>query len=151
MSIYTIKDYFCAICSSPPFKRLTTCMVIELMSFCIMWLNAFPLISGIWADFSTKTIMTETKLDYNKLCYLPFGIYTKAHGNPLQTNVDMTWTYPCLGTSWKIQGNYKFLNLNTSHIIKWKQWRVFPAKETIINHAEALAHWDWQPCDMVFT
>ena len=49
-----------------PFSRVPSVMIVELMRQAVMWLNAFPVSSGVSDTISPRTIMTGTTLDFKK-------------------------------------------------------------------------------------
>jgi hypothetical protein len=61
-------------------------MIIELVSFSVIWLNAFPPSSGVSKTFSPRTIMTGTSLEYAKHHKVPFGAYVETHEEDLPYN-----------------------------------------------------------------
>ena len=65
-----------------PYKMLPKLMVIELMHFCIMWLNAFLVKSGISEKYSPWEFVSRHKLDVKLHCKMPFGAYCKVHIDP---------------------------------------------------------------------
>ena len=46
-----------------PYKKLPRMMVIELLHFCVMWMNSFPVKSGISEKWSPRELVSHTKLD----------------------------------------------------------------------------------------
>ena len=100
--------------------------------------------------------MIKAKLDFEKHCKLPFGAYTKAHGNPIHTNLTNSMRiHQCmcleLTSSGDFQGNYKFLNLNTGSVVKRKQFKDMSASDGIIQQVKALACHNCMTCAMLLT
>ena len=52
-------------------------MIIEAVSFCTMWLNAFPAKGGVSRIYSPRTILTGTIVSQALHCRLPFGSYAE--------------------------------------------------------------------------
>jgi hypothetical protein len=106
--IRVIKERARAIVSTLPFKNLPSRMIIELIHFVVLCLNAFPPSSG--NTYIPRTIMTGTTLDYNKHCRLPFGAYVETHEDNEATNtmVELTRGAICLGPTANFQGSYIF-------------------------------------------
>jgi hypothetical protein len=77
--IRVLKERSRAIRSTLPFKSTPGRMIIELVYYAALWLNAFPPSSGVSYTYSPRTIMTGTTLDFAKHCNLPFGAYAEAH------------------------------------------------------------------------
>jgi hypothetical protein len=105
-----IKERARDIVSTLPFKNLPGRMIIELIHFVVLWLNAFPPSSGVSNTYSPRTIMTGTTLEYNKHYRLPFGTYVETHeeNDPTNTIVERTRGSICLGPTANFQGSYKF-------------------------------------------
>jgi hypothetical protein len=108
--IRAIKERARAIVSALPFKNLLSRMIIELIHFVVLWLNAFPSSSGVSNTYSPRTIMTGTTLDYNKHCRLPFVAYVETHEDNDTTNtmVERNRGAICLGPTANFQGSYNF-------------------------------------------
>ena len=90
-------------------------MVIKLMHFCTMWMNSFPVRSGISEKWSPHELVSLTKLDTKLHCRAPFGSYCETHEDPDITNrLDprTKWAI-CMGPTGNLQGSYKFLSLST--------------------------------------
>ena len=64
--VWTDKDRIPAIRSGLPFRILPYRMLIELVAFALMWLNAFPPSGGVSATHSSRKIIIGSQLDYNK-------------------------------------------------------------------------------------
>jgi hypothetical protein len=79
-----IKERFRSIRSTLPFKMIPNQMIIELLNFCVLCLNAFPPSRGFSSIYNPRIIMTETALDYNKHCELPFGACIETYEEDLR-------------------------------------------------------------------
>jgi hypothetical protein len=84
--IRTMKERARAVRSTLPFKRLPARMIIELVHFSTLWINAFPPSIGVSDTYSPRTIMTGTSLDYSKHCKVPLGAYVETHEENSPTN-----------------------------------------------------------------
>eukprot|EP00957_Ditylum_brightwellii_P112211 8555125-Ditylum_brightwellii.AAC.1 len=80
------KEQVRCLVSMLPFKRLPVAMVIELMNFVTMWLNAFPPKGRILQTLSPRAIIHGTTLDVSKHCKIPFGSYCRVHEDPDSSN-----------------------------------------------------------------
>ena len=69
-----------------PYKLLPKLGVIELMYFCVMWMNSFPVKSEISEKWSPREIVSRHKLDAKIHYKVPFGVYCEVHVNPDITN-----------------------------------------------------------------
>jgi hypothetical protein len=151
--IRVIKERARAIRSTLPFKRMPNRMIVELINFVVLWLNAFPPSSGISKTYSPRTIMTGTTLDYNKHFKLPFGAYVETHemNTPTNTMKERTRTAICLGPTANFQVSYKFLCLRTGRRITRKQFKELPMPKAVIEAVEELAERDKQDGNLEFT
>jgi hypothetical protein len=98
-----------------PYPKLPKVMVIELMQFCAMWINSFPVRLGISEKWSPRELVSQMKLDAKLHCRAPFGSYCETHEDPYITNkLDprTKWAI-CMGPTGNLQGSYKFLSLST--------------------------------------
>jgi len=98
-----------------PYKKLLRIMVIELLHFCVMWMNLFPVKLGISEKWSPWELVSQTKLDAKLHCRAPFKSYCEMHIDPDITNTLelMTNWAICMGPMGNLQGSYKFLSLAT--------------------------------------
>ncbi len=62
-----------------PYPKFPKMMVIELMHFCVMWINFFPVRSGISEKWSPRELVSRTKLDAKLHSRAPFGSYCETH------------------------------------------------------------------------
>jgi hypothetical protein len=102
-----VKERARAIWSTLPFNAIPNCMIVELVNFVVLWLNAFPPSSGVSKTYSPRTIMTGTTLDYSKHCKIPFGAYVETHeeNNPTNNMKERTRAAICLGPTANFQGS----------------------------------------------
>ncbi|KAL7485324.1 hypothetical protein ACHAW6_010934 [Cyclotella cf. meneghiniana] len=122
--IRTIKERGRGVKSVMPFKAMPKLMLIEMISFVVIWLNTFPLQSGISQEYSPWEMVLRTKLTFEKHCKLPFGEYVEANDHPAITNDSMPRTTPAIsmGPTGNSQGTYKFYSLITGKKIKRRKW-----------------------------
>jgi hypothetical protein len=66
--IRTIKERTSGLLATLPFKHIPRRMKIEFIHFIVLWLNAFPVKSGIFSTFSLHKLLVWWKLDYKKHC-----------------------------------------------------------------------------------
>jgi hypothetical protein len=66
--IWTIKERTRGLLATLPFKHIPQRMKIEFIYFIVLWLNAFPVKSGISSTFSPCELLVRWKLDYKKHC-----------------------------------------------------------------------------------
>ena len=95
-------------------------MKIKFIYFCILWLNAFPVKSGISSTHSPQELMVRWKLDYKQHCRVEPGTYCMVHDEPMPSNsmAPRTHTAIALGPTGNMQGNVKFYCLATGRVLK---------------------------------
>ena len=111
--IREIKETCRGILANKPFKIIVNVLVIHLLQFVTMWLNAFPWKSGVSTCLSPRALVNRHKLNAKKHCWTLFGVYCKVHNEPEVTNTMMPCTHEAifLRPMGKLQGSYKFLCL----------------------------------------
>lgn len=58
-----------------PFKKMPQLMLVELIYHVVLWLNAFPMKSGVSTTLSPREMVLRQKLDFRKHCHTLFGSY----------------------------------------------------------------------------
>ena len=145
--IRVIKERARATRHSLPFKVVPIIVLIELIYFSTMWINAFPPKGGVSENISPRGIMTGIQFDYGKHCRLPFGSYVQAHEEPNPTNTQAARTVGaiCLGPTGNMQGSYKFMNLRTGRHITRRNWTGLPMPKEVIDRVDQLGRSEGQP------
>jgi hypothetical protein len=92
-------------------------MIIELMHFCVMWMNSFPVKSGVSKKWSPRELVSRHKLDVKLHCKAPFGSYFEVHVDLdiMDTMEPRTKWAICLGPKGNRQGSYKFISLTAGN------------------------------------
>jgi hypothetical protein len=67
--IRVIKESARGTFNTLPYKKIPRVVVIELLHFCVMWMNSFPIKLGISEKWSPRELVSRTKLDA-KLRYI---------------------------------------------------------------------------------
>ncbi len=113
--IRVIKERARGTINTLPYKKLPRLMVIKLLYFCMMWMNSFPVRSGISNKWSPRELVSRHKLDAKLHCRAPFRSHCEVHVDPEITNTmdPRTKEAICLGPTGNLQGSYKFLSLAT--------------------------------------
>jgi hypothetical protein len=70
--IQVVKERARSMINILPYKLLPKIVIIKLMHFCVMWMNSFPVKSGISEKWSPREIMSRHKLDAKMHCKVPF-------------------------------------------------------------------------------
>ncbi len=115
-------------------------MLIELIYHVVLWLNAFPMKSGVSRTLSPRKIVLRHNLKFAKHCKAPFGSYCEFHNEPVPTNMMVSCTSPAivLGPTGNIQGLYKLLNLATGKKIKCQQFTKYSMPDSVILKIETM-------------
>ena len=91
--IRTIKEHARGLITTLPFEHIPQRMKIEFIYFCVLWLNAFPVKSGISSSHSPRELMVHWKLDYKRHCRVQPGTYCEVHDEPIPSNRNSFETY----------------------------------------------------------
>jgi hypothetical protein len=138
-SIRTIKERCHCVIRVLPFKFLHKLIVTNVIYFAVLWLNTFPVKSGVSAEHSPRAIVVRTNLDYKKHCRIIFGSYVEAHDKPDATNSMIPRTHECiaLGPTRNFNGTHKFFCINTGLVLKRRNWTPYPMSKRVqdkVNH-----------------
>ena len=150
--IRVIKERVRATKHTLPFKVIPLIMLVELVYFCIFWLNAFPPKSGVSSTHSPCKIITGQQVEFKKHCKLPFGAYVQTHEEPTPSNTQQARTIGAiaLGPTGNLQGSYKFLNLRSGKRITRRNWTQLPMPQEVIDRVNQLGVNDGQPEVLTF-
>ena len=123
-----------------PYSQLPKLMIIELMYFCIMWMNMFPVKWGISKKWSPRELISHHKLDAKLHYKTLFGAYCEDM-DPDITNTTKPRTKwgICLGPTRNTQGSYKFMSLNTGKKILRRKFTEMPMAESVMNQIDKWA------------
>ncbi len=80
-------------------------MKIEFVYFIVLWLNTFPVRTGISNRFSPQELLVRWQLNYKKHCWVLPGTYCKIHDEPYTSNSMVAWTHK--GLLWGQRVTYK--------------------------------------------
>ncbi len=114
-------------------------MLIELVYHVVLWLNAFPVNSGVSETLSPREIVYRHKLDFAKHCKSPCGTYCEVHDEPAPTNTMVTRSTPAivLGPTGNLQRTYNFLSLATEKKVKRRAFMPYPMPDLVIRKVKA--------------
>ncbi len=74
-TIRTLKERTRGLMAMLPFSHILRRMKIKFVYFIVLWLNAFPVKSGILATYSPRELILRWRLDYKKHCRMLPGTY----------------------------------------------------------------------------
>ncbi|KAL7461401.1 hypothetical protein ACHAXS_001822 [Conticribra weissflogii] len=136
-----IKERARAVVSGLPYQRLPKRILIELINFVVLWLNAFPAKNRIARNMSPRKIITRQPIDFTKHCKTEFGSYCEVYDDPTPSNTLTPRTQPavCMGPTGNLQGTYKFFALRTGQVIKRRQFRTLPMPDSMI---QTINNWE---------
>ena len=107
---------------------------IEFFYFVTLWLNAFPVKSGVSETFSPREILLHWIMDLKKHCIVLPGSYCELHDNPNPSNTTVSRTHEgkALGPTENLQGSVKFYCLNTGRLLKRRAFTEIPIPTAVI-------------------
>ena len=103
-------------------------------------LNHFPTKQGTSLDLSSCSILTGESLDYKRILNLQPGQYCQVHENKGPRNSDKTRTQGaiCLGPCGNLQGEFKFMSLQTGQKITTYNCDEIPIPKIVIKRFNVL-------------
>ena len=107
---------------------------IELIYFVTLWLNAFPVKSGVSDTFSPREVLLRWEMDAKKHCRVLPSSYCEVQDNPnpFNTTVNRTHKGISLGRTVNLQGSVKFYCLNTGRVLKRRAFTEIPMPMAVI-------------------
>jgi hypothetical protein len=145
-TIRTLKERTRGLLATLPFSHVPKRMKIEFVYFILLWLNAFPVKSGISVVYTLQELIVRWRLDYKKHCCVLPGTYCEVHDEPTPTNI-MAWqTHECiaLGPTGNLQGSVKFYCLMTGRILKHHSFTPMPMPDWVIKRVDAIGECEGQ-------
>jgi hypothetical protein len=142
--IRVIKERARGTMNTVPYATMPKLMVIKLLHYVVMWMNSFPVKSGISKKWSTREFIPRQKLDVKLHRKAPFGSYCKVRVDPDITNTmepRTKWAI-CLGPTGNRQGSYRFLLLMTGSNIVRRNFTEIPVTESAIKRVNELGTMD---------
>ena len=137
--IRTIKERVRCVYATMPFNKIPSRMLVELVYFCIFWLNSFPAKDGISDTLSPRSIVYGTHIDFTKHAKLQFGEYVQAHEEHDNTMATRTTGAIALRPTGNAQGGYYLYNLSTGKVLNRNHWTPLPMPADVIDRVHVLA------------
>ena len=137
--IRTVKERARAVVNTLPFETLPHRLIVEIVYNTIFWLNCFPHKNGIHPTLSHRTIVTGSKIDFDKHCKLQFGVYVQVHKQDNNSMMPRTSGAIALHPTGNAQGSYYFLSLHSGKCIVCNNWTVLPMPAEVIAMIHQLA------------
>ena len=86
-NIRTIKEHTRGIIGTLPFEYIPRRLKMEIIYFVMLWLNAFPVKTGVSSMHLPRELFVRWKLDYAKHCRVLPGTYCEVHDKPSLSNL----------------------------------------------------------------
>jgi hypothetical protein len=121
-------------------------MKIDFVYFMVLWMNAFPVKSGISQTFLPQELLVWWQLDYKKKCCVPPGTYCEIHDKPVPINIMAWWTHEgiMLGPTGNLQGSVKFYCINTGRVLKHRSFTPMPMPDRVIKRINGIGEKEGQ-------
>jgi hypothetical protein len=115
-------------------------MKIEFVYFMVLWMNAFPVKSGVSNKISPRELLLRWRLNYKKHCRVEPGTYCEVHDEPTPTNTMTPRTHEAiaLGPTGNLQGSVKFYCIHTGRVLKRRSFTPMPMPDHVIRHVNAI-------------
>eukprot|EP00804_Cyclotella_cryptica_P019093 CCRYP_021211-RA/>CCRYP_021211-RA protein AED:0.16 eAED:0.16 QI:0/0/0/0.66/1/1/3/0/1057 len=152
-AIRLVKERARGIENTLPFTGLPRLITIELIHFIVLWLNNFPVKSGVSTKYSPRELICRHRLNAKVHCKTPFGAYCEVHDEPTPSNSMTPRTHEtiCMGPTGNIQGSYKFYCLKTKKKLTRRRWDELPMPRSIIRKVDRHAKNDKAASRLTFT
>jgi hypothetical protein len=138
--IRTIKERTRGLITTLPFEHIPRQIEIEFIYFCIQWLNAFPVKSGISSTHSPRELMVCWKLDYKHHCRVEPETYCEVRDEPIPLNTMAPRTHAAiaLGPTENMQGSEKFYSLTTGRVLKRRSFTPLAMPDQVIKQVNSI-------------
>ena len=117
--LWQVKERVRCTSSKFPFQFIPTMVLIYTVYNVCLWMNAFPLLSGITGRFSTRELVTGLTVNFTKHCTVDVGAYIEASTNAVITNGNNGRIHACiaLGAYGNRQGTVNCFGLDTGWVV----------------------------------
>jgi hypothetical protein len=145
-TIRTLKEWVRDLLAVQPFEHIPKRVKIEFAYFIVLWLNAFPVRTGILLKYLPQELLVRWRFDYKKHCRVLPGTYCEAHNEPVPLNSMEPQTHEMitLGPTGNLQGSVKFYWLNTGWVLKCRSFTPMPMPDCIIKRVNAIGQREGQ-------
>jgi hypothetical protein len=133
-SIRTMMERMRGLIGTLLFDNIPWRMKIKFVYFIVLWLNAFPVKTGVSAIYSPRELLVRWCLEYKKHCRVLPGTYCKVHDEPLPSNTMVPWMHKgiALDPMGNLQETVKFYCLNTGQVLKRHSFMPLPMPDMMI-------------------
>jgi hypothetical protein len=139
-SIRTVKEKTRGLIGMLPFNNIPQRIKIKFVYFIVLWLNTFPVKTGVLLIYSPRELLVHWHLDYKKQCRVLPGTYCEVHDKPLPSNMMAPRMHEgiALGPTGNLQGTVKFYCLNTGHMLKRCSFMPLPMPNSVIQQVNTI-------------
>lgn len=139
--IRTIKVCARCIFNTLPYKSIPGIMIVEMIQFCVFWLNRFTAAKDSSSDtLSLRYIVGAFTIEYTKYCKVEFGSYVQAnekeHNNSM---ISQTTGAIVLQPTGNVQGGYYYMSLTSCRRLICSHWTELPVPVDVINQVHTFA------------
>ena len=135
-----MKEQFQSAYNVLSFKHVPLLLFVELVRVCVFWLNYFPNKKGISDRIRPREIMTNVKLDLNKIMKIVYGDYAQVHQKAVTNSMDsQTVGAICLGTSGNANNSYRWYSLHLGRVLHRSQFTSLLMLINVIHRVEYMA------------
>jgi hypothetical protein len=127
-------------------------MKIKFVYFIVLWLNTFPVKTGVLSIYSPRELLVCWRLDYKKHCRVLPGTYCEVHDEPSPSNMMVPRMHEgiLLGPMGNLQGTIKFYCLNTECMLKCHSLMPLPMPDSMIQQVNTIGLKEKQGCSFQF-
>jgi hypothetical protein len=123
-------------------------MKIESVYFMVLWMNTFPVKSGVSNKISLRELLLRWRLNYKKHCRVEPGTYCEVHDEPTPMNTMTPRTHKAIamGPTGNLQGSVKFYCIYTGQVLKHRSFTPMPMPDHVIQQVNAIGKREGQGC-----
>ena len=135
--IWVVKKQVQSAYDVPPFKHVPLLLFVELVCVCVFWLKYFPNKKGISDRIGPIEIMTNMKLDLNKITKIAYGDYAQVHQKTVTNSMESRMVAViCLGPSVNVNVSYRWYSLYSGKVLYRIQFTSLPMPIDVIHWIE---------------
>ena len=133
-TIRTLKERMRGLLATLQFDNMPRRMKIEFVYFMVLWMNAFPVKSGVFDKISPWELLLQWQLNYKKHCRVEPVTYCEVHDEPTPTKTMTPWTHEgiVLGPTGNLQGSVKFYCIHMGRVLKHRSFTPMPMPDHVI-------------------
>jgi hypothetical protein len=135
-----VKERIQGLIGMLPFDNIPRWTKIKFVYFIVLWLNTFPVKTGVLTLYSSQELLMHWCLDYKKHCWVLPSTYCKVHNEPLPTNNIVLQMHAGirLGPTGNLHGRVKLYCLNTGSVLKRRSFTPLLMPDRIIKPVNSI-------------